>query len=134
LEKRRHDCKVDQFDARDLRRSFFVSTTRPRPHLATLQTLLALLVLVQPASANASLWLKSPCGLEIIAHDQLESWSEHPEKRIQVRVLDVFDGVRSGLSPFTQERQSPQMVDCGSPSRMADWNWLIQDTIAKFRL
>jgi signal transduction histidine kinase len=107
LEKRRHDCEVDQFDARDLRRSFSVATTRPRPHLATLETLLALLVLVQPASANASLWLKSPCGLEIIAHDQLESWSEHPEKRIQVRVLDVFDGVRSGLSPFSLRAAKP---------------------------
>jgi signal transduction histidine kinase len=44
LEKGQHDCKVDCFDARS-------STTRPRRHVATLQTLLALLVLVQAASA-----------------------------------------------------------------------------------
>lgn len=48
-----------------------------------------------------SLWLKTGCGLVRISSDELRLWSEHPERRVRVRVLDAFDGAQGGLPPFT---------------------------------
>jgi signal transduction histidine kinase/ligand-binding sensor domain-containing protein len=50
---------------------------------------------------DESLWLKTGCGLVRISSDELRSWSEHPERRLRVRVLDAFDGAQGGLPPFT---------------------------------
>jgi signal transduction histidine kinase/ligand-binding sensor domain-containing protein len=50
---------------------------------------------------DGSLWLKTACGLVQIAPGALDSWSEHPGQRVQVRVLDTFDGVQAGRSPFS---------------------------------
>jgi signal transduction histidine kinase/ligand-binding sensor domain-containing protein len=47
------------------------------------------------------LWLKTSCGLVQISPGELDSWSEHPERRVQVRILDAFDGAQAGLSPFS---------------------------------
>lgn len=49
---------------------------------------------------DGSLWLKATCGLVQIAPGALDAWSGHPERRIQVRVLDTFDGAQAGRSPF----------------------------------
>ena len=51
-----------------------------------------------------SLWLYMPCGLVRIDQHQLDAWGAHPERRVQVRVFDYLDGVRSralrgGYSP-----------------------------------
>jgi signal transduction histidine kinase/ligand-binding sensor domain-containing protein len=50
---------------------------------------------------DGSLWLKTVCGLVSITPGALDSWSENTEARIEVRVLDAFDGAHAGLSPFT---------------------------------
>lgn len=50
---------------------------------------------------DGSLWLKTACGLVQITPGALDSWSENPRKRIEVRLLDAFDGAQAGLSPFT---------------------------------
>jgi signal transduction histidine kinase/ligand-binding sensor domain-containing protein len=50
---------------------------------------------------DGSLWLKTACGLVEISSNELDSWSGQPERRVQVRVLDTFDGAQAGLSPFS---------------------------------
>jgi signal transduction histidine kinase/ligand-binding sensor domain-containing protein len=50
---------------------------------------------------DGSLWLKTACGLVHITPEAVDSWSENPERRIEVRVFDAVDGDQSGLSPFT---------------------------------
>jgi signal transduction histidine kinase/ligand-binding sensor domain-containing protein len=50
---------------------------------------------------DGSLWVKTICGLVRIPAGELDAWSAQPERRVQVRVLDAFDGVRTGQSPFT---------------------------------
>ncbi len=50
---------------------------------------------------EGSLWLKTPCGLVQISPGALDAWFEHPERRVQVRVLDTFDGVQAGWSAFS---------------------------------
>ena len=52
-------------------------------------------------SGDGSLWVKTACGLIQIPPGELASWLDHPERRLQVRVLDAFDGAQAGLSPFT---------------------------------
>jgi signal transduction histidine kinase/ligand-binding sensor domain-containing protein len=41
---------------------------------------------------HGTLWLYTKCGFIAIADSELVQWWQHPEKRIQVQVLDVFDG------------------------------------------
>ncbi len=53
------------------------------------------------AGGDGSLWLKSACGLVQIPAGELDAWAEHPERHVRVRVLDVFDGVQTGASPFS---------------------------------
>ncbi len=50
---------------------------------------------------DGSLWVKTICGLVRIPAGEIDAWSAHPERRVRVRVLDAFDGVQAGLSPFT---------------------------------
>lgn len=50
---------------------------------------------------DGSLWLKAPCGLIRIPAGELNSWVDHPERRVRARLLDAFDGAQAGLSPFT---------------------------------
>src|SRR6185369_10907422 len=49
---------------------------------------------------DGSLWLKAACGLIQIAPGELISWAERPDRRVQTRLLDAFDGVQAGLPPF----------------------------------
>ena len=60
-------------------------------------------------SKDGSLWLKAACGLIRIPPGELDSWIEHPDRRVRVRILDAFDGVQAALSPFTP--RSAQSVD-----------------------
>lgn len=50
---------------------------------------------------DGSLWVKTACGLVRIPAGELDAWVGQPERRVRVGVLDAFDGVQSGLSPFT---------------------------------
>lgn len=50
---------------------------------------------------DGSLWLKAACGLVQILPGELDAWSGEPDRRVRVRVLDAFDGVRAGLPPFS---------------------------------
>lgn len=52
-------------------------------------------------SEDGSLWLKAACGLIRIPSGELDAWTEHPDRRLRVRVLDAFDGAQAALSPFT---------------------------------
>ncbi|HEV2845570.1 MAG TPA: triple tyrosine motif-containing protein [Thermoanaerobaculia bacterium] len=49
---------------------------------------------------DGALWLKTACGVVQILPSELEGWSEQPERRVQVRILDAFDGAQAGRSPF----------------------------------
>jgi signal transduction histidine kinase/ligand-binding sensor domain-containing protein len=50
---------------------------------------------------DGALWVKAACGLFRIPSGELDAWSEHPERRVRIRVLDAFDGAQAGRSPFT---------------------------------
>lgn len=50
---------------------------------------------------DGSLWLKTVCGLVRIPAGELDAWTRQPDRRVQFRVLDAFDGAQAGLSPFT---------------------------------
>ncbi len=49
---------------------------------------------------NNSLWLYAECGLIEISNDQMQKWWDHPDTKVNLRVLDVFDGANPGESPF----------------------------------
>jgi signal transduction histidine kinase len=50
---------------------------------------------------DGALWLKASCGLVRIESSELDAWSDDPRRRIRVRLLDVWDGVEAGVSPFS---------------------------------
>ncbi len=47
-----------------------------------------------------SLWLYTKCGLVEISHDELEKWKRDRQQKVSLRILDVFDGARPGLTPL----------------------------------
>jgi ligand-binding sensor domain-containing protein/signal transduction histidine kinase len=49
---------------------------------------------------SGALWLKASCALVQIPPGELAKWTEDPERRVQVRVLDAFDGSQAGSSVF----------------------------------
>jgi len=51
---------------------------------------------------SGSLWLKSPCALVQIPADELAKWLKDPERHLQLRMLDAFDGSQAGGSAFGQ--------------------------------
>jgi len=51
---------------------------------------------------SGSFWLKSTCGLVQIPADELTKWLKDPGRRLQLRVLDAFDGSQAGGSAFAQ--------------------------------
>lgn len=51
---------------------------------------------------HGSLWLKSPCALVQVSAIELTKWLNDPGRRIELHVLDAFDGVQSGFSPWGQ--------------------------------
>lgn len=55
---------------------------------------------------RGALWLYSQCGLVEIERAELQRWWDAPDAVLKVRVLDTFDGVHPGLSPFVAAAQS----------------------------
>jgi ligand-binding sensor domain-containing protein len=51
---------------------------------------------------RGALWIKSPCALIQIPADELAKWLKDPGRRLQLRVLDAFDGSQAGGSAFGQ--------------------------------
>jgi signal transduction histidine kinase/streptogramin lyase len=47
-----------------------------------------------------ALWLDAACGLIRIAATELQRWWEHPDAKVKVWVLDVFDGFQAGNPSF----------------------------------
>jgi signal transduction histidine kinase len=54
---------------------------------------------------RGNIWLPSRCGLIVIDKPQLDAWWERPERTVQTRLIDVFDGVQPGLTSL-----KPQIV------------------------
>ena len=50
---------------------------------------------------QATLWVNARCGLIAITDAELTRWWQQPDTTIQVRLLDVFDGVMPGLSTIS---------------------------------
>ncbi len=53
--------------------------------------------------SHGSLWLDTQCGLIAIDSAELERWWQHPDLKVRVRILDVFDGAQPGLTNFRPE-------------------------------
>jgi signal transduction histidine kinase/ligand-binding sensor domain-containing protein len=78
-----------------------------------------------------ALWLYTQCGLVEIAGEELQRWWGQPDVTVQLKILDVFDGVQPGRAPFEGAARSPdgrlwfangdvlQMIDPGHLSRNA---------------
>lgn len=49
---------------------------------------------------QGSYWLDTRCGYIRIAADELQQWSQDPQRKVKFRMLDVFDGARPALSTF----------------------------------
>jgi signal transduction histidine kinase/ligand-binding sensor domain-containing protein len=49
---------------------------------------------------EAELWLYTPCGLIAIPDEQLRSWWDQPDAKLNVRLFDAFDGAQPLASPF----------------------------------
>ncbi|HEY0785324.1 MAG TPA: two-component regulator propeller domain-containing protein [Acidobacteriaceae bacterium] len=47
---------------------------------------------------SRAIWLYSRCGLMRLPREQLEHWWQHPGSKVQVDLLDEFDGVHPGLT------------------------------------
>lgn len=65
----------------------------------------AMHALVLDAASN--LWLYAHCGLLKLPAAELQRWWNEPDVRLDIRVFDVFDGVRSGQAPFQPSAISP---------------------------
>jgi signal transduction histidine kinase len=49
---------------------------------------------------RGSLWLDAKCGLVEVEKSELDSWWEHPESMVKVKVFDALDGAQPGLTPL----------------------------------
>ena len=49
---------------------------------------------------HATLWIYAKCGLIAIADSELKRWWQQPDRTIQSRLFDVFDGALPGLATF----------------------------------
>lgn len=54
-----------------------------------------------------NLWLYAQCGLIKIGNDQMQLWWEHPDRKLELRVLDTFDGVQPGFAYFNNSTKTP---------------------------
>ena len=69
--------------------------------------------------AQNNLWLYTQCGLVELADQDLKSWWENPDARVNVRVLDGFDGVQPSAATFQP-----------AAARTADGRlWFVNDSI-----
>ena len=55
---------------------------------------------------HGSLWVRTECGLAIIAKSDFDRWRAHPQSRLAVRTLDAVDGARPGLASFAPDATS----------------------------
>jgi signal transduction histidine kinase/ligand-binding sensor domain-containing protein len=53
--------------------------------------------------SHDSLWLDTQCGLIAIDSAELERWGQQPDRKLRVKILDVFDGAQPGLTNFRPE-------------------------------
>jgi signal transduction histidine kinase/ligand-binding sensor domain-containing protein len=56
---------------------------------------------------HGNLWLFMNCGLGELTSAELQMWRHDPERRVSIRTLDMFDGVRIGRAPFQGAARSP---------------------------
>jgi signal transduction histidine kinase/ligand-binding sensor domain-containing protein len=54
-----------------------------------------------------ALWLYTQCGLVEIAGEELQRWWGQPDVTVQLKILDVFDGVQPGRAAFGGAARSP---------------------------
>lgn len=54
-----------------------------------------------------NLWLYAQCGLIKIGNDQMQLWWEHPDRKLELRAFDTFDGVQPGLGHFNNSAKTP---------------------------
>lgn len=50
--------------------------------------------------SHGSLWLTQSCGIVRIDRGTLQNWIQRPEAKVSTVVLDSFDGVQLGATPF----------------------------------
>jgi signal transduction histidine kinase/ligand-binding sensor domain-containing protein len=56
---------------------------------------------------QGNLWLFMSCGLSKLTSADLQLWRRDPDRRVSLRTLGVFDGVRTGAAPFLAAARSP---------------------------
>jgi signal transduction histidine kinase/ligand-binding sensor domain-containing protein len=54
-----------------------------------------------------NLWLYAQCGLIKIGKDQMELWWEQPDRKLNLKVFDTFDGVQPGYDFFNNSTRTP---------------------------
>lgn len=64
-------------------------------------------IFAQIFDGQKALWLYAECGLIKITDAELQKWWERPDTRLQVEVLDLFDGARTGSAPFDAAARTP---------------------------
>jgi signal transduction histidine kinase/ligand-binding sensor domain-containing protein len=52
------------------------------------------------SDAQGALWLYTECGLIRIENTELQSWWENQDRKVVVRLFDVFDGARPSATSF----------------------------------
>ena len=50
---------------------------------------------------QGAFWIYMACGLARISDSELQRWLQDPATNVNPKVLDVFDGVRTGRAPFS---------------------------------
>ena len=50
---------------------------------------------------QGAFWIYMACGLARISDSELRRWLQDPATNVNPKVLDVFDGVRTGRAPFS---------------------------------
>jgi signal transduction histidine kinase/streptogramin lyase len=59
------------------------------------------------SDTRGDLWLHTQCGLIEIDHAELQRWWEQPERKVQLNVFDVSDGVQPGRGHFNTSTRTP---------------------------
>jgi signal transduction histidine kinase/ligand-binding sensor domain-containing protein len=49
---------------------------------------------------RGSLWFDTQCGIVVIDAAEIRRWWQHPDAKLNLRTLDVFDGAQPGLTNF----------------------------------
>lgn len=52
---------------------------------------------------QGDIWLDSQCGFAVVDAPELERWWLHPDVKVAMKILDVFDGAQPGLTNFRPE-------------------------------